>query len=92
MVLAGRVIIPAEITEGMKKSGYIPKISYNSLDLELIDSAGDFQSEMHNEEDVPGYIRTHLPLKDTELPPLENSGKSDIQALITEPLHAELSC
>ena len=89
MVLAGRVVIPIpEITEGMKKSGYLPKIFYNSVDLELTDIAGDLQSEMHDEEDVPGHIRTHLLLKDTE-PPLENSGKSDIQALITEPLKAE---
>jgi hypothetical protein len=90
MVLAGRVIINAEIIEAMKKSGYILKIFYNSLDPELIDCMGDFQSEIQNEEDVPDYIHTILLFKDTELPPLENSRESDIQALITEPLKAEL--
>ena len=88
MVLAGRVIITAEIIEAMKKSGYILKIFYNSIDPELIDCMGDFQSDIQNEEDVPCYVRTTLLLKDTE-PPLENGGKSDIQALITEPLKAE---
>jgi hypothetical protein len=83
VVLAGRVVITAEIIEAMKESGYILKIFYNSVDPELIDSIGDFQSEIQNEDDVPDYIRTTLLLKDTELPPLENGGKSDIQALIT---------
>jgi hypothetical protein len=78
----------AEIIEAMKESGYILKIFYNSVDPELIDSIGDFQSDINNEDDVPDYICTTLLLKDTE-PPLENGGKSDIQALITEPLHAE---
>ena len=88
IVLAGRVVITAEIIAAMKKSGYILKILYLSVDPELIDSIGDFLSDIHNEEDVPYFIRTTLLLKDTE-PPLENGGKSDIQALITEPLHAE---
>ena len=35
-------------------------------------------------------MRTTLLFKDTELPPLENSGKSDIRALITEPLKVEI--
>ena len=83
VVLAGRVVITAETIEAMKESGYILKIFYNSVDPELIDSIGDFQSEIQNEDDVPDYIRTTLLLKDTELPPLENGGKSDIQALIT---------
>jgi hypothetical protein len=88
VVLAGRVVITDEIIEAMKESGYIIKIFYNSVDPELIDSTGDFQSEIQNEDDVPYYMCTNLLLKDTE-PPLENGGKSDIQALIAEPIHAE---
>ena len=88
VILAGRVVITAEIIEAMKESGYILKIFYNSVDPELIDSIGDFQSKIQNEDDVPYYMRTTLLLKDTE-PPLENGGKSDIQALIAEPIHAE---
>lgn len=67
VILAGRVVITAEIIEAMKESGYILKIFYNSIDPELIDSIGDFQSKIQN----------------------ENGGKSDIQALIAEPIHAE---
>jgi hypothetical protein len=88
VVLAGRVVITDEMIEAMKESGYILKIFYNSVDPELIDSIGDFQSEIQNEDDVPDYMRTTLLLKDTQ-PPLENGGKSDIQALIAEPIHAE---
>ena len=90
VVLAGRVVITDEIIEAMKKSGYILKIFYNTVDPESIESGslGDFQSEIQNEDDVPDYICTTLLLKDTE-PSLENGGKSDIQALITEPIHAE---
>ena len=90
MVLAGRVVITAEIIEAMKKSGYVLKIFYNSVDPESIESGGlgDFLSEIEEEDDVPYYICTTLLLKDTE-PSLENGGKSDIQALITEPIHAE---
>ena len=90
VVLAGRVVITAEIIEAMKESGYILKIFYNSIDPESIESGslGDFQSEIQNEDDVPDYMCTTLLLKDTQ-PPLENGGKSDIQALIAEPIHAE---
>jgi hypothetical protein len=90
VVLAGRVVITAEIIEAMKKSGYLLKIFYNSVDPESIESGslGDFQSEIEKEEDVPYYIRTHLLLEDTA-PRLENGGKSDIQALIAEPLKTE---
>jgi hypothetical protein len=90
MVLAGRVVITAEIIEAMKKSGYILKIFYNSVDPESIESGSlvDLLSEIEKEDDVPYYIRTTLLLKDTE-PPLENGGKSDIQALLTEPLKTE---
>ena len=52
MVLAGRVVITAEIIEAMKESGYILKIFYTSVDPELIDSIGDFQGEIQNEDDV----------------------------------------
>jgi hypothetical protein len=90
MVLAGRVVITAEIIEAMKKSGYILKIFYNSVDPESIESGslGDSINEIEKEEDVPYYMLTTLLLKDTE-PPLENGGKSDIQALITEPFKTE---
>jgi hypothetical protein len=90
IVLAGRVVITAEIIEAMRKSGYLLKIFYNSIDPESIESSSlvDFQSEIEKEEDVPYYIRTHLLLEDT-VPRLENGGKSDIQALIAEPLKTE---
>jgi hypothetical protein len=90
IVLAGRVVITAEIIEAMKKSGYVLKIFYNSVDPESIESGGlgDFLSEIEEEDDVPYYICTTLLLKDTE-PSLENGGKSDIQALIREPLKTE---
>jgi hypothetical protein len=90
IVLAGRVVITAEIIEAMRKSGYLLKIFYNSVDPESIESGslGDFQSEIEKEEDVPYYMRTHLLLEDC-VPPLENGGKSDIQALIAEPLKTE---
>jgi hypothetical protein len=90
MVLAGHVIMPMEIIEAMKKSGYILKIFYNSLDPEFIDSdiLGDYLNGIKDEDDVPAFVCTNLLFKDTE-PPLENGGKSDLQALITEPLRAE---
>ena len=91
VILAGRVVITAEIIEAMKKSGYVFKISHNSVDPESIDSGslGDYELyKIEKEDDVPYFIRTHLLLKDIE-PPLENGGKSDIQALISEPLKTE---
>jgi hypothetical protein len=90
MVLAGHVIMPMEIIEALKKSGYLLKIFYNSLDPEFIDSdiLGDYLNGIKDEDDVPAFVCTNLLFKDTE-PPLENGGKSDIQALITEPLKAE---
>ena len=91
VVLAGRVIITDEIIEAIKESGYILKIFYNSVDSESIDSGSlvDYDlTEIEKEDHVPNFIHTTLLLKDTE-PPLENNGKSDIQALITEPLKTE---
>jgi hypothetical protein len=90
VVLAGRVVITAEMIEAMKESNYELKIFYNSVDPESIESGslGDSINEIEKEEDVPYYMLTTLLLKDTE-PPLENGGKSDIQALITEPFKTE---
>ena len=90
IVLAGRVFIPARITEGMRKSGYIYQGFYNSSDPEFIDSGilADYLNGIKDEDDVPAFVCTNLLFKDTE-PPLENGGKSDIQALITEPLRVE---
>ena len=91
MVLGGRVVITDEIIEAMKESEYTFKIFYNSVDPESIESGslGDYEiNEIEKEDDVPNYICTTLLLKDTE-PPLENGGKSDIEALITEPLKTE---
>jgi hypothetical protein len=90
VVLAGRVVITAEMIEAMKESDYVLKMVYNSVDPESIESGslGDSINEIEEEDDVPYYICTTLLLED-KVPPLENSGRSDIQALITEPLHAE---
>jgi hypothetical protein len=54
MALAGRVVIIAEIIEGMKKSGYVYQRFYNSVDPEFIDSdsLGDFLSDIKDEDDV----------------------------------------
>jgi hypothetical protein len=90
VVLGGRVVITAEMIEAMKESDYVLKAFYNSVDPESIDSGslGDSINEIENEDEVPYYIRTHLLLED-KVPSLENSGKSDIDALIMEPLKTE---
>jgi hypothetical protein len=89
IVLAGRVAINAQITEGMKKSGLIVETTFNSIAPEFIGSLGDFQSDIQNEDDVPEFICTTMRIKDTELPPLENSGKSDTGVPRRDPLDAE---
>jgi hypothetical protein len=89
IVLAGRVAINAQIIEGMNKSGLIVETTFNSIAPEFIGSLGDFLSDIQNEDDVPEFICTTMRIKDTELPPLENSGKSGTEAPSRDPLHAE---
>jgi hypothetical protein len=90
VVLGGRVVITAEMIKAMKESDYVLKAFYNSVDPESIESGGigDSINEIQNEDDVPYYIHSTLLLED-KVPPLENSGKSDAEALIMEPLKAE---
>jgi hypothetical protein len=74
----------------MKESGFILESISNSVAPEFIDCLHDFLSGIEEEDDVPEFICTTMRFKDTELPPLENSGKSDIEALRMEPLEAEI--
>ena len=88
--LARKVVITPLFIEGMKESGYILQSVSNSVAPELIDCIADFLNDIEKEDDVPEFICTTMRFKDTNLPPLENSEKSDIEALRMEPLKAEL--
>jgi hypothetical protein len=93
IVLSGQVVITPQFVEGMRNSGYILQSISNSIDPEYIDSGslGDYEiNEIEKEDDVPYFICTTLRFEDTELPPLENSKKSDTEALRMEPLKTEL--
>jgi hypothetical protein len=77
MVLAGHVVINAQIIEGMKKSGYILESVSNSVALEFVDRSHDFPSGVKDEDDVPEFVSTTIRFKDT----LENGRKSDMKIL-----------
>jgi hypothetical protein len=80
-ILSGHVVINSQIVQGIKDSDFILESIPNSVAPEFLDNLGEFLVEVENEDDVPEFICTTIRLKDTELPPLENGGKSDMEIM-----------
>ena len=81
IALDGFVVVTSKFLNGMKKSGFVFESISNSIDPEFLDEI----ITANNEDDVPTFVCTIIRFRDTELPPLENPGKNDVEMSVNLP-------
>ena len=86
VMIQGEAEITPKDLKKMRKFGYIFDGIYVSA---YIDKSLKGNVNIQDEDDVSPFLMTMVALRRYQAPPLESGGKSDIEALITEPLHAE---
>jgi hypothetical protein len=91
ITLDGFVIVTSKFLEGMKRSGFVLENIRNSINPEFLSQDLEEPLRMECEHDVPIFVWTIIRFKDTELPQIEDDGKSEreISAVDEQARHDE---